>query len=67
MFDRHSFESIIGDAEAQLSHLNSNPEQLHSILKNIVQAVRVLADSCENDLKEQIQGLVAESSTGVDR
>lgn len=67
MFNRQNFESIIGDAEAKLSQLNSNPEQVHSILKNIIQAVRVLADSCENDLKEQLQSMAAESQTGVDR
>ena len=67
MFNRNQFDGFLNVAQNHLDLAGNDPVELHNALVMMMNAMRVLADSCENDLKNQLKDLSRQSNTGIAR
>ena len=67
MFKRSEFDRCLIMAQSHLGQAESNPAKLHNALIMMMNAMKVLADSCENDFQDQMMELATECDSGMDR
>lgn len=67
MFNRKEFNSFMIQAQSHIDRADNDPVELRNALIMMMNGMTKLADSCENDLNEQLQALEANSNTGIDR
>lgn len=67
MFKRNDFDAYMIQAQSYLDQSDADPIQLRNALVMMMNGMKTLADSCENDLKDQLQQMADESKSSIVR
>jgi len=67
MFKRNNFDAYMIQAQNYLDQADTDPIQLRNALIMMMNGMKTLADSCENDLNDQLQQMADESKSHIAR
>ena len=67
MFKRKDFDNHMIQAQSHLDRADNDPVELRNALIMMMNGMKTLADSCENDLKDQLQQMADESKSSIER
>ena len=67
MFKRKDFDHYMVQAQSYLDRADTDPVELRNALIMMMNGMKTLADSCENDLKDQPQQMADKSKSNIER
>ncbi|WP_421547377.1 hypothetical protein [Pseudomonas sp. QD4] len=67
MFQRSEFDSLMRIAQNYLDQSDTDPVQLRNALMMMMAAMSKLADSCENDLNNQLKEMAEQNRSAIER